>query len=47
MTRSRGSKMDDKRSALKRMWGTQGKEKAIQMPTANGLLLAYHEERYS
>ena len=23
-----------------------GKKKALQMPTANGLLLAYHKERY-
>ena len=24
----------------------QGKEKVVQMPTVNGLLLAYHEERH-
>ena len=47
MSRSRGSKKDDKRSALKRVWGTPGEEKAIQMPVTNGLLLAHHEERYS
>ena len=29
------------------MWGSPGKEKALQMPAANGLLLAYHEERHS
>ena len=28
------------------MWGAPGEEKALQMPAANGLLLAYHEERY-
>ena len=27
------------------MWRTSGEEKALQMPTANGLLRAYHEER--
>ena len=46
MYRSRGSKRDDKRSALKRMWGTPGEKKAVQMPTTNGLLLAHHEERH-
>ena len=47
MSRSRGSKKDDKRSALMKVWGTPGEEKVVQMPAANGLLLAYHEKRYS
>ena len=46
MFRSYGSKRDDKRSALRRMWGTPGKEKVVHMSTINGLLLAYHEERH-
>ena len=46
MSGSRGSKRDDKRSVLKKVWEIPGEEKAIQMPAANGLLLAYHEERY-
>ena len=29
------------------MWGTLGETKVIQMAVANGLLLAYNEERYS
>ena len=46
MSRSRGSKMDDKRSAFRRMWRTPGEEKAVQMSATNGLLLAHHEERH-
>ena len=47
MSRSRGSKMDDKRSAFRRVWRTLGEEKAVQMPATNGLLLAHYEERYN
>ena len=47
MSGSQGRKMDDKRSALGRVWRTLGEEKVVQMPTANGLQLAHHEERYS
>ena len=32
--------------AFGRVWGATGKEKALQMPATNGLLLAYHEKRY-
>ena len=46
MSRSRGSKMDDKRSALRRVWRTPGEEKAVQVSVTNGLLLAHHEERH-
>ena len=37
--------MDDKRSALRRVWGTPKEEKDVQMLAANGLLLANHEKR--
>ena len=40
------SKRNDKRSAFGRVWGAPGEEKTLQMPAANGLLLAYHEEGY-
>ena len=46
MSRSRGSKMDDKRSAFRSVWRTLGEEKAVQMSATNGLLLAHHEERH-
>ena len=46
MSGSQGSKKDDKRSAFRRMWGTPKEEKAVQMLAANGLLLAYYEERH-
>ena len=45
MSGSRGSKKDNKRSTLRRVWGTPGEEKAIQVLATNGLLLAHHEER--
>ena len=35
--------MIKKKSAFGRVWGAPGEEKALQMPAANGLLLAYHE----
>ena len=28
------------------MWGTLGEEKALPMPVADGLLLAYRKKRY-
>ena len=43
---SRRSKRNDKRSAFGKVWGAPGEEKALQMSATNGLLLAYHEERY-
>ena len=46
MLGSQGSKRNDKRSTCRRVWGTPGKEKVVQMSTINGLLLAYHEERH-
>ena len=44
---SQGSKRADKRSALRRVQGIPGEEKAVQRPAANGLLLAHYEERYN
>ena len=35
-----------KKSTLRRVWGALREEKALQMPAANGVLLAYHEERH-
>ena len=46
MSGSQGSKNDDKGSTLRRVCGAPGEEKAVHMPATNGLLLAYHEERY-
>ena len=43
---SQRSKRNDKRNAFGRVWGAPGEEKALQMSATNGLLLAYHEERY-
>ena len=40
------SKRNDKRSTFWRMRGTPGEEKTLQMPAADGLLLACHEKRY-
>ena len=44
---SQGSKRDDKISTRRRVWGTLGEKKVIQIPTTNGLLLSYHEEIYN
>ena len=47
MSGSQGSKKNNKRSTLKRVWGVLREEKSIQIPARNGLLLAHLEERYS
>ena len=47
MSGSQGSKKNNKRSTLKRVWGVLREEKSIQIPATNGLLLAHLEERYS
>ena len=47
MSGSQGSKKNDKRSTLKRVWGVLGEEKSVQMPATNGLLLAHLKERYN
>ena len=31
-----GSKRNDKRSTCRRVWGTPGEEKIVQMPATNG-----------
>ena len=47
MLGSQGSKRNDKISTCRRVWGTPGEEKIVQMLATNWLLLVYHEERYS
>ena len=43
---SQRSKMDDKRSVFRKVWGTPREEKTVKILAINGLLLAHHEERY-
>ena len=47
MFESRRSKGNDKGGTCKRMRGAIRKEKVVQMPTTEGLLLAHHEKRHS
>ena len=42
----RGNKMDEKRSALRRVWRTPREEKDVQILATNGLLLAHLGERH-
>ena len=40
------SKRNNKKSTFRKVWGTLGEEKALQMPAADGTLLACHEKWY-
>ena len=44
---SRSSKGNDKRGTCRRMRGAPKEEKVVQMPTADGLLLAHYEKRHN